>query len=171
MCENPLDHIDGDPVHPRNLSRCHPVLHPGADARKLRARDLRRYPVLGVDWPVAFLVTNRRGRQRLQHTRFMFGLADRWQRVRNRLFGDPPFRREERFGCPARARDPLSLMLSRGQWSSSTKHRFRLHGLSVGDIEMAFVNLGKRFQTYTPHAPTVRSSMSLTDRRVTISHR
>jgi hypothetical protein len=86
LCENPLYHIDGDPVHPRNLSRCHPVLHPGADARKLRARDLRRYPVLGVDWPVVFLVTNRRGRQRLQHTRFVFGLAD-CESASNR---DPP---------------------------------------------------------------------------------
>jgi hypothetical protein len=81
FCENPLDHVDGNPVDPRDLGSRHPVLHPGADGRKLRAWDRGRYRLLGFDRRFASLGTDGRRRQCPQHTRFTCRLVDRQQRV------------------------------------------------------------------------------------------
>jgi hypothetical protein len=49
LSENPLDHIDGNAINAGDLGSRHTVFDPDADARELRLRDLRRYPLLGGD--------------------------------------------------------------------------------------------------------------------------
>jgi hypothetical protein len=40
LAENALDYVDGDTIDRGDLGSRHAVLHPGANAAKLRARDL-----------------------------------------------------------------------------------------------------------------------------------
>jgi len=125
LLENALDHVHGNPVDPRHLGNRHPVLHPGADTRKLRGRDLGRYPLLGFDWRLAFLVTDRRWRQRLQHTRFTWRLVDRGKESET-----DDCLVTCRFVMKSASADRRALVIrsrssSRGgQWPASTRQRF-----------------------------------------------
>ena len=112
--EDALDHADGDPVDLGDLGDRQPVLHPGSDARMFRPRDLTRGPGLGVDRCRNFLVADRCRRQDREHARLPRGSLGRWRGVRSRWLDGLRFRREERLGRLARARDPLSIIAARG---------------------------------------------------------
>jgi hypothetical protein len=83
LAENALDHADGNPIDPGDLGSRHAVLRPGADAHKLRARDLGRHPLLGADRRITFLATNWCRRQGSQNARFPPRLVGGHQGVRN----------------------------------------------------------------------------------------
>jgi hypothetical protein len=112
--ENALDHVDGDPVDLGDLGDRHPVIHPGSDAGVVRPRDLTRGPGLGVDRCRNFLVAGRWGRQDREHARFSRGALGRWRGVRSGQVDGWRFRREERLGRLASARDPLTVITVRG---------------------------------------------------------
>jgi hypothetical protein len=75
-------------------------------------RDMTRGPGLGVDRRRNFLVADRCGRQDREHARLSRGLLGRGHGIRN--WGLDGFRREERLGRLARARDPLTIVVARG---------------------------------------------------------
>jgi hypothetical protein len=112
--QDALDHADGNPVDLRDLGDRQPVIHPGSDARMVRPRDLARGPGLGVDRCRSFLVADRCRRQDREHARFPRGLLGRWRGIRRRWVDGLPFRREERLGRLASARDPLTVITVRG---------------------------------------------------------
>jgi len=108
--EDALDHVDGNPVDFGDLGNGHSVIHSGSDARMLRPRDLARGPGLGVDRCCDFLAADRCRRQHRQHARFPLGSLVRRRGVRNRWLDGLPFRREERLGSLALARDRLTVV-------------------------------------------------------------
>jgi hypothetical protein len=79
----------------------------------VRPRDLARGPGLGVGWCRNFFVPDRCRRQDRQNARLPREVLGRWRGVRDRWLGGLPFRREERFGRLARARDPLKVIAAR----------------------------------------------------------
>jgi hypothetical protein len=80
----------------------------------VRPRDLTRGPGLGVDRCRNFLVAGRCRRRDRQHARLPRGSLGRWRGVRRRWLDRLPFRREERLGRLASARDPLTVITVRG---------------------------------------------------------
>jgi hypothetical protein len=87
-----------------------PYSGPDADARKLRARDLGRHPLLGDGRRFTSLAADRRRRQRSQNARFPRRWFGRRHGSRDRLFGDLPFRSKERLGRLTRARHPIAII-------------------------------------------------------------
>jgi hypothetical protein len=80
----------------------------------VRPRDVTRGPGGGVDRCRDFLVADRRRRQDREHARFSHGSLGRGHGVRDRWLDGLLFRREERLGRLARARDPLTVITVRG---------------------------------------------------------
>ena len=80
---NPGDLVNGNPVDLGDLANRHTVFHQGADAGKLRPRNLARRLWLAADRSFELLVANwRRRRDYSQDTRFARRLVAR-SRVRN----------------------------------------------------------------------------------------
>ena len=121
----------------------HSVIHPGSDASVVRPRDLTRGPGLGVHRCRNFLVADRRRRQDREHARFPRGLLGRWRGVRNRWLDGSPFRREERLGCPARARDLLTIVTARVVLFFPMIEQGSPRMFGYRDIEVKFVSFGK----------------------------
>jgi hypothetical protein len=114
LSENALDRTNRNPINRSDLGSRHAVFRPDADARKLRARDLGRHPLLGDGRRFTLLAADRRRRQRAQNTRFPRRWFGRRHGIRNGLFGDLPFRSKERLGRLTRARHPLAIIAANG---------------------------------------------------------
>lgn len=83
LAKNALDRLDANPIDPCDLCCRHSVLHPRADARKVRARDLGRYPRFGAARLLTFSLADRCRRRHPQNTRFPRRLTGRCQLVGN----------------------------------------------------------------------------------------
>ena len=114
FCENPLDHVDGNPVDPRDLGSrqsrisprrgCEQIASSGSRALSAPQRRLAlRFPRNGpapATTPSVYAVYAPIGRLTATSPK--------------PIVGDLPFCREESLGRPMRSRDPLSLIVPRG---------------------------------------------------------